>query len=458
LVVGVNFSPDSKLALATGSNGLIKIWEVATRAEHATVRAGAEVDATSFIGSGRFLLTTGEKGVRLWEIASGQVVIRFEESEGVASWKWVVASRDGKTVVGAGAEWVTVWDGVTGEERRTLTGRVGDGPSYVTIGFTQDEKTLIAVDDSGRLTQWDVSSGQLLRAVQIGHHEVVFTTKPGGRLVQEKKIGKAALSATGNSLLISSHETAVGEGAKKAIHWLDARNGKLRQAFGGAALAGSEVALSADGLTCVTGGRQAQLWDLDRGHVVQEIKQAGGDYCPYVTISPQGDKVGVWRFRGRIGVWDVKTSQWICRVGKEEQAQLGVFTPNAKGLLVLSEDSDLSLYETASGKLARRFRSEHGQEKAVLGGAQSMAITHVGTLAATNGERSDVILWDLASGRQRRSLRGKGLHLLGSLTFSPSGKWIAGGGEDRRLRLWEVETGRQVRAFREPIPASARGK
>jgi dipeptidyl aminopeptidase/acylaminoacyl peptidase len=63
---------------------------------------------------------------------------------------------------------------------------------------------------------------------------------------------------------------------------------------------------------------------------------------------------------------------------------------------------------------------------------------------ATASFDGTIRLWDLSTGKKRRTSRGHegGVH---SVTFSPDGKTLASGGRDMVVRLWDVATGREVR-------------
>jgi WD40 repeat protein len=76
------------------------------------------------------------------------------------------------------------------------------------------------------------------------------------------------------------------------------------------------------------------------------------------------------------------------------------------------------------------------------GGALAVAWSPDGRLLATGGRDGMVRVWDTASWRQRRELRGQA-GAVRSLAFSLDGQWLAGAGEGRRVLLWKTRDWRQ---------------
>ena len=85
-------------------------------------------------------------------------------------------------------------------------------------------------------------------------------------------------------------------------------------------------------------------------------------------------------------------------------------------------------------------------ERAGMGAMNAVAFSPDGKLLASGDRENLVTLWEAATGRKVRELRGH-TNWIRCLGFSPDGATLASGGTDGTLRLWETATGRELRRF-----------
>jgi WD40 repeat protein len=98
--------PDGQRAISASTDQTIKIWDLATGKETASLRGHtAAVKSVAISPDGRQMVSTGEdKTVKVWELASGKVLASF-----IADGKMLTCtvSKDGKTIMSAGESgWV----------------------------------------------------------------------------------------------------------------------------------------------------------------------------------------------------------------------------------------------------------------------------------------------------------------------------------------------------------------
>ncbi|HTU91212.1 MAG TPA: WD40 repeat domain-containing protein, partial [Gemmataceae bacterium] len=448
------YSPDGKVLAVSGQH-TIELWDPESgRLLHTLTGHKDTIWSMAFSADGKTIVSgSDDKGIRFWDVATGQQVRQISHNKGVGKIAWspdgkLLASIDEtKEVYQGGAGWhpenrVHLWDTATGKEVRQLVipareifPKVWGG--FFSVGFAPDGKTIVAGAMDGTLRVWEAASGRELRQVAgFAGSAGYFAFAPGGRSV------------------------AVTDGLA-AIRIIDLATGTDRLPMHGHRSDISSVVVTPDCQTVVTTGLDGTLrfWDAATGREQRRrtvpasffaLPQLLPDSKTYLTVG--SDKM----FR----VHDLVTGDELAVLRGHDTRYPFALSTDRKTLASMSENKKIQLLDPATGK------ERHSLMK-VDNYPSGMSFASDGRTLVVWGASKIVTVWDAATGKKLRQFAGPedGPRLSGSYnlpytaTLSPDGKLLAFGlqflqplAPKKRgcfLSLVDTLTGKEVRRFQE---------
>jgi WD40 repeat protein len=268
LVRGVAISPDGKTIASGSADKSIKLWDVSTGENTATLKAARYgVSSVAFSPDGRTLASGyAANQIQLWDVATRKDTTLFDDKSQYAA-PQVVFSPDGKTLASGGRciQEIRLWDVTTGKQTATLAGH--DEYGVPALAFTPDGRTLASVGYHGGIKLWDVATGKNTATLKTDDNEETY-------------VPAAAFSPDTKTLAAVCPAVTVEEGGRNVVKdqaciklW-EVATGKEQATLKGQTANGWPMVFSPDGKTLATGSKDntIKLWDVATGKELATFK------------------------------------------------------------------------------------------------------------------------------------------------------------------------------------------
>jgi hypothetical protein len=294
--------------------------------------------------------------------------------------------------------------------------RVGPLSPVTAVRFSPDGK-LLATGSHGRVTLWDLRTGQPVR---------VITSVLAA-------VNDLRFSPDGKYLAVAGGQPS----AKGDLRLFRVEDGKLHALLGGHDDVVGCVAFRPDGqrLASASFDKTVRIWSLPDGKLLNVLK-GHSDFVYAVDYSPDGKQLVSASKDCTVRLVDADTGKGqLTFSGMNRDVFAVAFHPDGKQVISSGLEPSLYWWDTTSGQRTRLQRGHGTAVHELAFGAQGKMLVSAG------GDRT-ARLWNASNGALVRTIS------VGSLTYaadlSQDGKWVATGSFDGLVRLYEAATGREL--------------
>ncbi len=161
-----------------------------------------------------------------------------------------------------------------------------------------------------------------------------------------------------------------------------------------------------------------------------------------LAFSPDGKRVAAADATHRVMVWDVAQGRVVLTSSGHSNTVYAIaFSPDGRLLASGSQDTTIKLRDAETGSVLRTLEPGGSWIRSVAFSPDgTRLLSGSGAEQFTPNKTAELILWDVASGREVRRFAGPHDRIYG-VAYRPDGKQIASVNCESSVKLWNPETG-----------------